>query len=219
MPEADAVARELCARVGATVVSVDYRLVGDVVCFPVPHDDVFAAWTWARGAQDTLGVDGRRWSLGGASAGGNLAAGVAMRLRDAGLPPAALLLAYPVLHRRLPAPISPMPADLDDLPPALRFPADAYARMSADYLGEAADAAYAFPAEGEAEGLPPTLVVTSEYDDLRPTAEVYARQLAAARVRVSEHREAGALHGHLNVPGWSGFRRSVVLMARFLGGD
>jgi acetyl esterase/lipase len=213
MPEADAVARELCDRTRATVVSVGYRLVGDGVRFPVPHDDAFAAWQWA---VREIGLDGRRLALGGASAGGNLAAGVALRLRDAGQAPAALLLAYPVLHRRLPPPASPMPADLDRLPPALRFPADAYARMFADYLGDAPPSPYAIPAQGAADGLPATLVLTSEYDDLRATAEAFARQLREAGLSVRERREAGAVHGHLNVPGCEPFRRSVDAMAAFL---
>jgi acetyl esterase/lipase len=213
MPEADAVARELCARAGATIVSVGYRLVGDGVHFPVPHDDVFASWAWAVGE---LGLDRRRLALGGASAGGNLAAGVALRLRDAGQAPAALLLAYPVLHRLLPPPASPMPADLDRLPPALRFPADAYARMCADYLGDAPASPYAIPAQGPADGLPATLVVTSEYDDLRATAEAFVGQLRTAGVPVREHREPGAVHGHLNVPGCLPFQRSVAVLAEFL---
>jgi len=213
MPEADAVARELCVRAGATVVSVGYRLVGDGVHFPVPHDDVFAAWQWAAGA---LGLDRRRLALGGASAGGNLATGVALRLRDAGRPAAALLLAYPVLHRRLPAPLSPPPADLDRLPPALRFRAGDYAQMLADYLGDTPATPYAVPAEGRADGLPPALVVTSEYDDLRPSAEAFVAQLRAAGVPVTHHGEAGALHGHLNVPGCVPFQRSVAVLAEFL---
>ncbi len=103
MPEADVVGREVAHRAGAVVVSVDYRLCHGGVHFPVPHDDVHAAFVWAATEADLL-PNGARWAIGGASAGGNLAAGVAQRLRDDGAPVAdALVLAYPVLHDPLPA--------------------------------------------------------------------------------------------------------------------
>jgi acetyl esterase/lipase len=64
--------------------------------------------------------------------------------------------------------------------------------------------------------LPATLVVTSEYDDLRATAEAFVGQLRTAGVPVREHREPGAVHGHLNVPGSLPFQRSVAVLAQFL---
>lgn len=82
MPEADATAREVCARSGAAVVSVDYRLATAGVHYPVPVDDVLAAWTWALQECSSWGASPQRAVLGGASAGGNLAAGAALRLRD-----------------------------------------------------------------------------------------------------------------------------------------
>src|SRR3954463_511983 len=63
MPEADSVARELCARTGAVFVSVDYRLVDDDVRFPVPHDDVMAAWRWSVANAAELGIDPERLAL------------------------------------------------------------------------------------------------------------------------------------------------------------
>ncbi len=103
MLEADGVAREVCARAGAVVVSVDYRLCHDGITYPVPHDDAVAAIRWVRDGAAELGVDRHRISVGGASAGANLAAGATLRLRDDdGWQPAALLLAYPVAHPVLP---------------------------------------------------------------------------------------------------------------------
>ena len=105
MREADQLAREVAARSGGVVVSVDYRLARDGVHFPVPHEDVLAAWLWTVEHAAELGADPDRVCLGGASAGGNLAVGAALFLKDAGLPlPAKLLLAYPFLHADLPAP-------------------------------------------------------------------------------------------------------------------
>src|SRR5829696_6462595 len=107
MPEADWTARQICERAGAVVVSVDYRLCVGGVTYPVPHDDVVAALRWVRDNAVSLGVDADRISLGGASAGGNLAAGATLRLRDDdGWLPAALLLAYTTVHPIVP-PLSP----------------------------------------------------------------------------------------------------------------
>ena len=57
MREADWTAREVCARAGAVVVSVDYRLAVDGVCYPVPHDDTVAAVAWVRDNAAALGID------------------------------------------------------------------------------------------------------------------------------------------------------------------
>ena len=86
MPEADWFSREVARRAGAVVVSVDYRLCNEGVHYPVPHDDVVAAIRWARESAPELGIDPGRVSAGGASAGANLAAGVALKLRDADVP-------------------------------------------------------------------------------------------------------------------------------------
>ena len=99
MPESNWVALELAAR-GIPVLAIDYvKCLGDVH-FPAPSDDVLAAWRFARsGAAELLGVGSNALLLGGASAGGNLAAGAAARLRDAGeFVPAGLVLVYPALH-------------------------------------------------------------------------------------------------------------------------
>ena len=103
MPEGDWTAREVCAGAGAVVVSVDYRLAVGGVCYPVPHDDTVAAVAWVRDRAGDLGVDPARITIGGASAGGNLTAGAALKLRDRdGWVPAALALVYPALHARIP---------------------------------------------------------------------------------------------------------------------
>ena len=126
MPEADWTAREVCARTGAVVVSVDYRLAVSGVHHPVPLDDCVAATRWLRDHTAELGVDPTRISVGGGSAGGNLSVATVLRLRDEdGWLPAALIPVYPVLHDALPAASPEVAALLDEVPPALRFaPAD-----------------------------------------------------------------------------------------------
>lgn len=101
MPEAHIVSIELARRSDAFVVSVDYRLAQDGVRYPVPIDDVSAAWAWLCGQDE---ADGVPVALGGASAGAALAIAAALRARDSG-PRAvdALLLAYPFAHFPNPA--------------------------------------------------------------------------------------------------------------------
>jgi acetyl esterase/lipase len=203
MREADWTAREIAARAGAVVVSVDYRLAVGGVCYPVPHDDAVAVVAWVRDHAAALGIDPARISIGGASAGGNLTAGAALKLRDRdGWVPAALLLAYPALHAAVPAPSSALAARLAELPPLFQPRADAGHPLSENYLGGPLSKAdgYAFPANAVLEGLCPTLVVNAEYDNLRASGEAFTAALAIAGVDVRQVTVPGLLHGFLNQP-------------------
>lgn len=169
MPEADWVARELATRAGIVVASVDYRLCTGGVTYPVPHDDVLTATRWVRDNAGFLGVDTSRICPDGASAGGNLAAGAALRLRDEDdWQPAQLILAYAVAHAAIPAPSTSLAALMTEVPAVLRFPPSATRFITMNYLGGAISRAdgYAFPALGVLEGLCPVLVLNAEYDDL-----------------------------------------------------
>jgi acetyl esterase/lipase len=175
MPEADWVARELVSRAGIVVVSVGYRLCTGGVTYPVPHDDVVAAVRWVRENAAGLGADGGRISIGGASAGAALAAGVAVRLRDEdGWAPVHLILGYPVAHPVIP-------------PPSVSL-----AALMAD--------GYAFAGLAALEGLGPVLILNAEYDDLRPSGEAFAAALALAGVDVRQVQVRTMLHGFLNLP-------------------
>ena len=219
MAESDCVAREICHRVGAVVVAVGYHLAQDGVHYPVPLDDVMAAYTWTVVRSAELGIDPLRLSLGGASAGASLSAGTALRLRDEDGPmPNCLLLAYPFVHAVLPPASDELAVKAATLPPVVRFAPEFVHWMIENYLGGPADAApaYAVPATADLTGLPPTLVITSEYDDLRPSGEGFAAQLAAAAVSVQLQQEPGVLHGHLSHPWTQGAQRSLELMGRWV---
>lgn len=218
MPESDVVARELCDRAKATVVSVGYRLAGPSVHFPVPHDDVAAAWRWVAEACSEIGVDPHRLSIGGCSAGGNLAAGVAITLRDErSLQPRWLVLAYPALHAELPSTAEALPADIELLPDALRYSPESYRRVVAGYIGEGGSPnPHAFPAMADLRGMPETVVITCEYDDLRTSGEAFATALSTAGVRVVRRREPGVPHGYLNIPGLHAFDCSMRLITTAL---
>jgi acetyl esterase len=232
MPEADWVARRLAA-VGVVVVSVDYQLAPELdyrdpdtsdgaggVRFPVASEEVTFAFGWACDAE--LGVGPGRWSLGGASAGGNLAAGASLRLRDAGGPqPRSIVLAYPVAHYELPAPSPELAAKIAALPPERNFPPEAMRAMGANYLGrgDLPISPYAHPGGQDLRGLPPTFVVTSDHDALRSSGETYGAELAAAGVDVLLVREDSTYHGHLNEPETAGAARSVTRIAAWLTAD
>ncbi len=202
-PVQDAFARQMCSRVGAVVVAVEYRLAVEGVCYPVPHDDVVASVRWVRQTADALGIDPALISVGGDSAGGNLAAGAALRLRDEdNWLPEALLLVYPTLHPVLP-PLSPaLAARLAELPDLLRFPPADIAEMNRNYLGgpESTADGYAMPALGVLEGLCRTVVVNAEYDDLRASGEAFVAALALAGVDVRQVTALGVAHSFLDLP-------------------
>jgi len=203
MPEADWVAREIVERASAVVVSVDYRLAVDPICYPVPHDDVVAAVRGIRDRADAFNTKPGLISIGGASAGANLMAGAALRLRDEDQwLPANLILAYPLLHRALP----PAPRELVDVmnehPEAIRFSPDLVRLLNETYVGgpvHGADA-YAFPADAALPGLGPTLILNAEYDDLRVSGQAFAAALAGAGVDVAQVMARGVPHGFLNEP-------------------
>jgi acetyl esterase len=200
MPEAHVVSAELASR-GVVVVSVDYRLATATVRYPVPLDDVHAAWGWFADATDDLGTDPRRLAIGGTSAGANLAAAATMRVRDdSGVLPAVMLLAYPVVHFPVPALSDDVASEMRELPRMLRFtPADII-DITRWYLGRLTDIpTRTMPGHGNLEGMPRTRIVLSEYDDLRGSGELFELQLREVGVPVVSTVAVGMLHGHLNL--------------------
>jgi acetyl esterase len=217
MREADWTAREVCSAARAIVVSVDYRLAAGGVCYPLPHDDAVAAIAWVRERAGALGVDPARITIGGASAGANLTAGAALKLRDRDRwVPAALVLAYPALHVRIPVPSASLAAALAELPPLFHAPTGDEVAISENYLGGSLSSAdgYAFPAGAILDGLCPTLVLNAQYDRLRASGEAFTAAAALAGVDVRQVMIPGMLHGFLNLPAEvEPVRRSLDLIA------
>ena len=203
MSEADRTAREVCARAGALVVSVDYRLAVGGVHFPVPLDDVVAVVRWARDDATDLGVARDRIAVGGASAGGNLATAAALRLRDEDRwVPSVLVPAYGVFHPVLPPATPEIDALMASVPDLLRFTDEQTAGFTANYLGappESADGR-AMPALASLTGLCPVVMIDAEYDDLRRSEEPFHDALVGAGVEVTRHLMPGLMHGFLNLP-------------------
>jgi acetyl esterase len=182
------------AEVPCVVVSVDYRLAPEHP-YPAAVDDCFAGLEWTLAHALELGVDPARVGVGGSSAGGALAAAVALRARDTGGPPLAFqLLNYPVIDDRMDT------ASMRAFATTPLWTSGATADMWDHYLGDRklrGDVSpYAAPGRAaDLSGLPPAYVLTAELDPLRDEGIEYARRLMEAGVPTELHTVAGACHG------------------------
>ncbi len=192
----DASCRFLAERAGVRVLAVDYRLAPEHR-FPAAYDDAVAAYRWLVDHAAEVGADPERLAVGGDSAGGNLAAGVAIEAARAGLPLAFQLLVYPATDALRETPSAEMFADGFYLTQAFMDLANARYLPEADLRDPRVSPRYAdLPA-----GLAPAFVATAGFDPLRDEGEAYARKLEAAGVAVELHRFPGQIHGFFNVVG------------------
>jgi acetyl esterase len=211
MPEANWVGLALASR-GIATLSIDYRKAVGLDRFPAASDDVLAAWHWALANSHAFGVPVSALHLGGASAGGNLVAGVAKRLRDgAGAMPRTAVLVYPVVHQVLPRVSQAITDAFGRVSGAMQFPPALLEFINLQYAGttDALANPYAFAANGSLTGQPPVLILNAEADQLRASGEAYAGALAAAGVDVESLFEPDTGHGHLNDPDLDTAWRSI----------
>jgi acetyl esterase/lipase len=179
---------------GLVVVSVAYRLAPEHP-FPAALDDAHRAWSWLQGSAGALGVDPARVAIGGASAGGGLAACLAQRLLDeGGTRPAAQLLVYPMLDDRTAA-----RRELDDAGHLVWHNRSNRAGWRA-YLGRSPGApelpAYASAARrADLRALPPAWIGVGDLDLFRDESRAYAQRLERSGVAVARWEAAGAPHG------------------------
>lgn len=192
----DTLCRELCNLSGCAVVAVDYRM-GPEHRFPAAVDDVLAATRWVRQEAASLAVDASRLAVGGDSAGGNLAAVVAIAARDAGdLPIAFQLLIYPAtdMRRVHPSHVSNGQGYV--------LTRDTIAYFHDQYITEARhdlDWRASPLLREDLAGLPPALVLTAGYDPLRDEGLDYARALTAAGVRSTYVCFERQIHGFITM--------------------
>ena len=190
----DAACRYLADRAAMRIVSVDYRLAPEAP-FPAAADDAYAAFVAV--ASGELGATPSAVAVGGDSAGGNLAAVVALIAREeGGLQPAFQVLVYPVTD-----------AGMDTV--SYRDNGEGYFLTTSamgwfwdQYApGDARFEALASPLRSVSlTDLPPALVITAEFDPLRDEGEAYARALEAAGTPVKLHRYDGQIHGFFGMP-------------------
>jgi len=202
-----AICAELAEHAGAQLVSVDYRLAPENV-WPAQTDDCFAV------LQDMLG-DGRRVVLIGDSAGGNLAAGLAIRARDAGLSGVVgQALIYPGLGGDL---VSGSYVEMAEAP-GLTTAAVIYYR---EVLKAPADNAVAHPLLAQTlSGLPPAFISVAHFDPLRDDGRAYAARLAAEGIEVWFREEPQMVHAwlrarHMSDGAREGFDALCAAVSRF----
>ena len=191
----DGMCRNLCAGADCVVVSVDYRLAPEHK-FPAGLEDCLYATRWAAAHAGELGADARRVAVAGDSAGGNMAAVVALRLRDESGPAlCGQLLLYPVTDYHTPGTPS-----YEENAEGYGLTRDTMKWFWDHYLNDASEGAHPHASPLRARDLsrlPSALVVTAEYDPLRDEGELYAEKLRAAGTPTILTRYDGVNHGFM----------------------
>jgi acetyl esterase len=193
----DIVCRTLANRGRCAVFAVDYRM-GPEHKFPAAVEDCVAATRWVAGQGDALGVDAARIAVGGDSAGGNLAAVVAITLRDAGGPPLAFqALVYTATDQRMDT------ASHARLSEGYLLTRDNMLWFRGNYLSPADyDDWRASPIRAaDLARLPPAHIITAGYDPLLDEGRAYSDRLVAAGVPVLYECFEGMTHGFLTMGG------------------
>ena len=190
----DNVYKHLAKNAEVLVVAIEYRLLPEHP-YPAAFDDSVLSLSWLAEQAESIGGNSTKIAVGGGSAGGNLAAALALHSRDVGGPDIAFQFLF------VPA------TDLSDTDKW-----DSFKQMGDKYMLKASDieiiidkyvakledrlSPYASPLlAGSLEGLPPAFIVTAQYDPLRDQGEAYAEALIGAGVEVDLIREDGTIHG------------------------
>jgi len=203
----------LAASAGVPVASVEYRLAPEHP-FPAPQEDCHSALSWLAGQADALGFDAGRIIVAGESAGGGLAAALAIMARDLGGPAiAGQLLTYPMLDHRTGGDAcpyaNPMTGEFIWTRASNRF---GWRALQGDYRADDERSGWFSPSlADDLAGLPPAYIATGSLDLFFDENLDYARRLVAAGVPVDLHSYAGAIHAFNAIP-------DAALSQRFNGG-
>ena len=192
----DSVCRTICFDSGCVVVPVDYRLAPEHP-FPAAVDDCLAALTWVAAHAAEIGGDPGRLAVCGDSAGGNLAAVLALAARRQGIALRYQVLVYPVT--------SAAPGDLpshSEFGEGYVLSRNAMLAFTRHYFGDAGrapDWRGAPLLADDLSGLAPALVMVGAYDVLRDDGVAYAHAMTEAGVQVTLVEYAGMSHGFINM--------------------
>lgn len=211
----DVFCRELCLKTGAVVVSVDYRLAPEHP-FPAAPDDCVAAGRWVAAHIDELGGDAGRIAVAGDSAGGCLTAVVSQDLAESGVDLAGQLLIYPLTDVTADYPSRERNGSgyyLDQQ--ALEF----FAKHYITDFAQLADPRVSPMRHPKLSALPPTVVVTAEFDPLCDQGAAFAEAVADAGVDVTYRCFPGLIHGFIHFgPLVSSAQAAVDETCALLGG-
>lgn len=197
------------SQTGVPIVAPEYRLAPEHP-FPTPVEDCYAAFEWAADNAGELGVDPERIVVGGDSAGGNLAAAVALMARDRGGPAlAAQLLIYPMLDDTN---LEPDPALGDMLTWTYDDNHTGWAAYLGDSFGTDGVSPYAAPARArDLAGLPRTFLDVGGNDIFRDEDLEYAARLWRAGVPTELHVYPGGPHGYESLAAQTDIGRRTLL--------
>ncbi len=191
----DVVCRTLARDGELVVVSVDYRLAPEHP-FPAGVDDAIVATRWVAANAQAFGLDAKRISVGGDSAGGNLSAVVALDARDNGPALQGQLLIYPATDFEMTHPSHSEPETSCLLThESIRWFRDQYFTAIEDGQDRRASPAR----ESNLAGLPRAYVLTAGADPLRDEGDEYAQRLTAAGVPVTYKTYPGQFHGFVTM--------------------
>lgn len=186
----DSSARALANASGAIVVSTDYRQ-GPENRFPAAHDDTFAAYQWVRENAVQFNGDPARIAVAGESAGGNMAASIAIRARDQRVPmPKHQVLIYPITNYAFDTPSQRVNVGTKPLSTVgLLWFYDRYLNTVAEGTNPIFSVL-----RSELSGLPSATVITADIDPLRSEGAAYAQRLMDAGVKVDYRNYPGVTH-------------------------
>lgn len=198
----DNMCRGMAARARCVIASVDYRRAPEHR-FPAAADDCIAAFRALVADAARFNVNATRIGVGGDSAGGNLAAVVALATIDDVIKPRVQLLVYPVVDLTMSFP------SIETLGHGFMLEKETIAWFRANYLGASPTDAQLkdpkaspfFARDEDLARTPPAIVVTAGFDPLRDEGDAYAQRLATAGVRVVHKSYAGMWHGFWNTSG------------------
>ena len=189
----DGYCRALADASGASIVSVEYRLAPEHP-YPAAAEDAFAATQWAHEHAEELGAQSGPVIVAGDSAGGNLAAVVALMARDREGPPIAhQILIYPITDYDLET------SSYQDFASGYFLTRDAMRWFWDHYCPDGTDRsqAYLSPLRATLNDLPAAHVLLAECDPLYSEGEAYAAKLASAGVAVVKSHYEGMIHGFI----------------------
>ncbi|MCS6820515.1 MAG: alpha/beta hydrolase [Microscillaceae bacterium] len=190
--------KRLASLANCIVIAADYRLAPEY-SFPTAHEDCYKATLWAYQNAHTFGGNAQKIALCGDSAGGNLANAVAMMLRDRKqtIKICQQILIYPTLDATFGC------SSINQLAEGYLLTREMMFWFLKQYVPENQDRTniYLSPLFAkDLKSLPPTLIITAEYDPLKDEGRLYAQKLLQAGVPTTEINYLGMIHAFIQLP-------------------
>ena len=203
----DNICRYICKKLNIKIFSVNYRLSPEHK-FPIPFNDCFEAYDWISSNAELFEIDSQMISVGGDSAGGNLAASICIQRKKENKPlPNAQLLIYPATDLRLVT--NSMVRDCSEgfvlTEELMKWFVDHY--LDSDELKN--DARVSPLLAERFDGLPPALIITAGFDPLRDEGLQYSEKLKQGNVPVVYKEYPAYIHGFFNMFQVPGIKKSI----------